>query len=51
VRLLDAGGAHRRAGHRSDARAVAGELPPLSPDALAPDVRALPGRLRGHAAL
>ena len=31
--------------------AVAGELPPLSPDALAPDVRALPGRLRGHAAL
>ena len=31
--------------------AVAGELPPLSTDSLAPDVRALPGRLRGHAAL
>ena len=31
--------------------AVAGDLPPLSPDTLAPDVRALPGRLRGHAAL
>jgi thioredoxin 1 len=31
--------------------AVAGELPPLPPDALAPDVRALPGRLREHAAL
>ena len=31
--------------------AVAGELPPLPPDALAPDVRALPGRLRDHAAL
>lgn len=31
--------------------AVAGELPPLPPDALAPDVRALPARLRGHATL
>ena len=31
--------------------AVAGELPPLSPDALAPDVRALPARLREHATL
>ena len=31
--------------------AVAGELPPLSPDALAPDVRALPARLRAHATL
>jgi thioredoxin 1 len=31
--------------------AVAGELPPLPPDALAPDVRALPGRLKTHAAL
>ena len=26
------------------------DLPPLSPAALAPDVRALPARLRGHAA-
>ena len=31
--------------------ALAGELPPLSPAALAPDVRALPARLRGHASL
>ena len=31
--------------------AVAGELPPLSPDALAADVRALPGLLRDHASL
>jgi len=31
--------------------AIAGELPPLSTDALAPDVRALPGRLRGHVTL
>ena len=31
--------------------ALAGELPPLSPAALAPDVRALPARLREHASL
>jgi hypothetical protein len=31
--------------------AMAGELPPLSPDALAPDLRALPARLRTHTAL
>ena len=31
--------------------ALAGELPPLSPAALAPDVRALPARLGEHAAL
>ena len=31
--------------------ALAGELPPLPPAALAPDVRALPARLREHAAL
>jgi len=31
--------------------AIAGELAPLSPAALAPDVRALPARLREHAAL
>jgi len=28
--------------------ALAGEMPPLAADALAPDVRALPARLRGH---
>jgi thioredoxin 1 len=31
--------------------ALAGELPPVSAAALAPDVRALPARLCGHAAL
>jgi hypothetical protein len=31
--------------------ALAGELPPLPPAALAPDVRALPARLGEHAAL
>ena len=31
--------------------AVAGELPPLAADALAADVRALPGLLRDHASL
>lgn len=32
-------------------RALAGDLPPLSAAALAPDVRALPARLRHHAVL
>jgi hypothetical protein len=31
--------------------AIAGELPPLTAAALAPDVRALPARLRAHEAL